>query len=124
MKTWIPYLMCFIGVCGHASSEFVAKIANTPGPEFSVWRFMIGGACLVILTQFWPGQRDLITPLREKGPRIVILSCIGMALGQLVFHWSLDFTGVVQVATIVTSIPIFVVIIDRFVNGTPMTSFG
>jgi drug/metabolite transporter (DMT)-like permease len=121
MKTWIPYLMCFIGVCGHASSEFVAKIANTPGPEFSVWRFMIGGACLVILTQFLPGQRDLITPLREKGLRIAILSCVGMALGQLIFHWSLDFTSVVQVATIVTSIPIFVVIIDRIVNGTPMT---
>lgn len=121
MKPWVPYVMCFIGVCGHASSEFVAKVANTPGPEFSVWRFMIGGACLVALTQVWPGQRDLVTPLRQKGVRIALLSCLGMALGQLVFHWSLDFTGVVQVATMVTAMPIFVVVIDRIMNGAPIT---
>ena len=51
MPGWLAYLLCFIGVCGHASSEFVAKLADTPGPEFSVWRFMIGGACLVVLAQ-------------------------------------------------------------------------
>lgn len=121
MKGWVAYLLCFIGVCGHASSEFVAKLANTPGPEFSVWRFMIGGACLMLLTQFWPGARDVVTPLRRDGLKIALLSCFGMALGQLIFHWALDFTSVVQVATIVTAIPIFFVIIDRVVNRTPMT---
>ena len=121
MPGWLAYLLCFIGVCGHASSEFVAKIADTPGPEFSVWRFMIGGACLVILTQLWPGARDLATPLRRDGVKIVLLSCLGMALGQLIFHWALDFTSVVQVATIVTAIPIFFVLADWVINRTPIT---
>lgn len=121
MRPAIAYGLCFVGVCGHASSEFVAKIADTPGPEFTVWRFMIGGFCLVILSQLWPGQRDLLTPLRENGVRILTLSWLGMALGQLIFHLALDFTSVVQVATIVTAIPIFVVLIDRALNGTPVT---
>ena len=121
MRPWMAYLLCFIGVCGHASSEFVAKIAETPGPEFSVWRFLVGGLALLLLCQVWPGQRDLITPLREKGLRIVLLSWIGMASGQLLFHWGLDFTSVVQVATVVTAIPIFVVMTDRVLNGVPMT---
>ncbi|MEM7523521.1 MAG: DMT family transporter [Pseudomonadota bacterium] len=121
MRPNFAYLLCFIGVCGHASSEFVAKIANTAGPELSVWRFMIGGACLLLLTQIWPGQRDIVTPLRKKGVKIALLSCLGMALGQLVFHWSLDFTSVVQVATIVTAIPIFFVIADWLINGAPLT---
>jgi len=122
MRGWIAYLACFIGVCGHASSEFVSKLAATPGPELSVWRFMIGGGCLLVMTQFWPGGRDLLTPLRQQGLRIVLLSCLGMALGQLIFHWALDFASVVQVATIVTGIPIFVVLVDRVVNGTIMTA--
>ena len=122
MPGWIAYLACLIGVFGHASSEFVAKVAATPGPEFSVWRFLIGGACLVLVTQFWPGARDLITPLKENGLRILLLSCLGMALGQLIFHWALDFASVVQVATIVTGIPIAVVVVDRLINRTPMTA--
>ena len=122
MPAWIAYLACLIGVFGHASSEFVAKLAATPGPEFSVWRFLIGGFFLLAVTQFWPGARDLITPLRERGLRIVLLSCLGMSLGQLIFHWALDFADVVQVATIVTGIPIAVVVVDRAVNGTPITA--
>ncbi|MEM7506311.1 MAG: DMT family transporter [Pseudomonadota bacterium] len=121
MRPWMAYGLCFIGVCGHASSEFVAKIAATPGPEFTVWRFMIGGLCLIALSQIWPGQRDLITPLRERGLQIIGLSWAGMASGQLLFHWGLDFTSVVQVATMVTTMPIFVVLVDRVINKTPMT---
>ena len=122
MRGWMAYIACFIGVCGHASSEFVAKVAATPGPELSVWRFLLGGASLVLLTQFWPGARDLVTPLRRDGLRIVLLSCLGMAAGQLIFHWSLDFASVVQVATVVTGIPIFVVLVDWLVNRTPVTA--
>ncbi len=122
MRAWVAYLACLIGVLGHASSEFVAKLAATPGPEFSVWRFLIGGACLLLVTLFWPGARDLVTPLRKDGLRILLLSCLGMALGQLIFHWALDFASVVQVATIVTGIPIAVVVVDRLVNGTAMAA--
>ncbi|MBY8974970.1 DMT family transporter [Rhodobacteraceae bacterium NNCM2] len=121
MRPWMAYLLCFIGVCGHASSEFVARIADTPGPEFTVWRFMVGGLCLLILTQVWPGQRDLLAPLREKGVQIILLSCFGMTLAQLFFHWALDYTSVVQVATMVTMMPIFVVLVDRVVNGVAIT---
>ncbi|MEM9098889.1 MAG: DMT family transporter [Pseudomonadota bacterium] len=121
MRPWQAYLLCFIGVCGHASSEFVARLADTPGPEFTVWRFLIGGSCLVILSQLWPGASNLWEPLKKDGVRIVILSCLGMTLGQLFFHWGLDFTSVVQVATMVTTMPIFVVFVDWLVNGTPVT---
>ena len=121
MRNILAYLAVMIGVTGHASSEFVSKLADTPGPEFSVWRFMIGGVLLVGLTQVWPGQRDLITPLRRDGVRIICGCALLMASGQLIFHWALDFTSVVQVATIVTAIPIFYVLTDRVVNGTRLT---
>ncbi|MEL6997722.1 MAG: DMT family transporter [Pseudomonadota bacterium] len=117
----LAYLACFTGVVGHASSEFVSKIADTPGPEFSVWRFMIGGTLLLILTQFWPGARDIWTPLKRDWKRIIFTSALVMAFSQLVFHWSLDYTSVVQVATVVTAIPIFYVITDWVVNGTALT---
>lgn len=121
MRGMIAYIACFIGVIGHASSEFVAKIADTPGPEFSVWRFMIGGTLLLVLTQVWPGARDIWTPLKRDWFRIIFHSAVVMSFSQLIFHWALDFTSVVQVATMVTAIPIFYVITDRIVNGTPMT---
>ena len=121
MRGLLAYIACFIGVIGHASSEFVAKIADTPGPEFSVWRFMIGGVLLMLLTQVWPGARDIWTPLKRVGLRIVFLSAVIMAFSQLIFHWALDFTSVVQVATVVTAIPIFYVVTDWLVNGTPLT---
>ena len=121
MRGLLAYLACFIGVIGHASSEFVAKIADTPGPEFSVWRFMIGGTLLLVLTQIWPGARDIWTPLKRDWFRIIFHSTVVMAFSQLIFHWALDFTSVVQVATMVTAIPIFYVVTDRIVNGTPMT---
>lgn len=121
MHPAFAYIACMIGVFGHASSEFVAKISDTPGPEFSVWRFMIGGVLLMVLTQIWPGARDVLTPLRRDGVRIVVSSALLMSLSQLIFHWSLDFTSVVQVATMVTAIPIFYVITDRVVNGTRLT---
>ena len=121
MRGILAYIACMIGVVGHASSEFVAKISATPGPEFSVWRFLIGGVLLMVLTQFWPGARDVMTPLRQNGTRILLSSALLMALSQLIFHWSLDFTSVVQVATMVTAIPIFYVVTDRIVNGTRLT---
>lgn len=121
MRGLAAYIACMIGVFGHASSEFVAKISDTPGPEFSVWRFMIGGTLLLILTQFWPGARDIWTPLKRDWFRIIFYSAFVMAFSQLIFHWSLDFTSVVQVATMVTAIPIFYVITDRVVNGTALT---
>ena len=41
-----------------------------------------------------------------------------MAFGQLLFHWALDFASVVQVATMVTIMPIGVVFVAGIIEGT------
>ena len=47
------------------------------------------------------------------------LSILGVSLGYLLFHWSLDFATVSQVATMVTTIPIFVGLANLWVNRQP-----
>lgn len=119
---YIAYTMGLIGVCGHASSEFFTKLTDLTGPETTVWRFMIGGACLVAISLIWPSSRDLVTPLRRDGLPIAALSILGMSMGQLFFHWALDYATVIQVATIVTTMPIGVVVVDRIINGARITT--
>ena len=46
---WLAYLAAFAGVVGHASSEFFVKLSGLQGAEISVWRFMLGGAALVVV---------------------------------------------------------------------------
>jgi len=116
------YLAVLLGVCGHASSEFFAVLSGVAGPETSVWRYMIGSAGLLIAALCMPASRDLLTPLREDGPRIFVLSIIGFSLAYLAFHWSLDFATVVQVGTLVTTIPIFVGLANLAVNRVPFTA--
>jgi len=106
--SWMAYLAIFVGVLGHSSTEFVAVLSGMAGPELSVWRFVLGGAGLVVLALLFSDSRDLITPIKEQGVRIVLLSVLGVTIAYLFFHWSLDFASVVQVATLVTTIPIFV----------------
>ena len=66
----LAYLAAFAGVCGHASSEFVVKLTQLQGAEVTVWRFMLGGAALVLVSLARPQTRDLLTPLRQaQGPR-------------------------------------------------------
>ena len=45
-----------------------------------------------------------------------------MAFGQFLFHWALDFASVVQVATMVTIMPIGVVFVARVIEGTKITA--
>ncbi len=118
----LAYLCVMLGVMGHASSEFVSVVTGLFGPELSVWRFMLGGLGLITVSLIYPPSRDLLTPLRENGIRIAALSIFGMTFGQLMFHWALDHASVVQVATVVTTMPIFVVIADHFINRTPLTA--
>ncbi len=54
--------------------------------------------------------------MRREGLRIVLLSLFGMSMGQLFFHCSLDFATVTQVATMVTTMPILVVILDHLIH--------
>lgn len=116
------YLMLLAGVCGHASSEFVAKLTGVVGPELTVWRFMIGGIGLVTVSLVWPSSRNLFEPLRRDGLVIVALSILGMTAAQLLFHWALDYATVIQVATLVTTMPIIVVVVNRIVNKVPIST--
>lgn len=116
------YLAVFVGVCGHASSEFFAKLTGVAGPEVSVWRYLIGALGLLLWSLSRRETRDLVTPLRQDWPTLVPLSLIGVSLAYLFFHWSLDFASVIQVATLVTTIPIFVGLGNLIVNRTPIST--
>jgi len=118
----MAYLAVFIGVIGHASSEFVSVLSGVAGPELSVWRFLLGGTGLVVLALIFPATRNLAAPFKTHGLRLVWLSLLGIATAYLFFHWSLDFATVPQVATIVTTAPIFVGLINLWLNKQPFTS--
>ena len=117
----LAYIAVFIGVLGHASTEFFAVLSGIGGPELSVWRFILGSAGLIVLALLFPASRDLIAPFRTHGWSLVGLSLLGITIGYLVFHWSLDFASVPQVATVVTTIPIFVAISTLLINGQRIT---
>ena len=116
---FVAYLAVFLGVTGHASSEFVSVLSGVKGPELSVWRFLLGGFGLIILALIFPSTRNLLEPFKTHGFRLVSLSFIGVTLGYLLFHWSLDFATVPQVATMVTTIPIFVGLVNLWLNKQP-----
>lgn len=116
------YAAVFVGVCGHASSEFFAKLSGVAGPEVSVWRYLIGAAGLLAWSLARADSRDLVTPLRQEWRTLVPLSLVGISLAYLAFHWALDFASVIQVATLVTTIPIFVGLANLAVNRTPIST--
>jgi drug/metabolite transporter (DMT)-like permease len=117
MNPALAYLMVFLGVTGHASSEFFAVLSGVSGAEASVWRYVLGAAGLVVISLVWPATRDLWTPFRNEWARLVPLSLIGISLAYLAFHWALDYATIVQVGTVVTTIPIFVGLINLAANG-------
>lgn len=120
--SWLAYTAVFVGVLGHASTEFVATLSGVKGPELSVWRFLLGGTGLVVVALLLPGSRNLIEPLRTQFLKILGLSLLGVTGGYLLFHRSLDFASVPQVATLVTTIPIFVALTNLLVNKQPITT--
>jgi len=111
------YPAVMIGVAGHASSEFFAKLGGVAGPETSVWRYLLGGFGLILWALWDRDSRDLLTPLREEGLNILWLSIMGVTVTYLFFHWALDYATVIQVATVTTTIPIFVGLANWLVNG-------
>ena len=112
----LAYLAVLLGVIGHASSEFVAVLTQIKGPELSVWRFLLGSLGLIGLALIFPSSRNLLEPFKTVGFRLVWLSTLGVTIGYLLFHWSLDYATVPQVATMVTTIPIFVGLVNMFLN--------
>ncbi|MBL4757239.1 MAG: DMT family transporter [Rhizobiales bacterium] len=120
MNTSTAYTLVMIGVFGHASSEFFAVLSDATGPEVSVWRFVLGAFGLLIITQAIPAARNLLAPLREEWKTLLPLSLLGVTLPYLAFHWSLDFASIVQIGTLMTTIPIFVGITNLLVNRQPL----
>ena len=118
----IAYLAVFLGVIGHASTESISVLSGVAGPELSVWRFVLGGVGLVLLSLALPGSRDLLEPLRHDFWPIVLLSLGGFAVAYLAFHWSLDFATVPQVATTVTTMPIFIGLVNLWRNGQQIST--
>ncbi len=120
MSPSLAYLLVFLGVIGHASSEFFAVLSGVNGPEVSVWRYVLGSAGLLLVALFNPATRDLFTPLREDWRVLIPLSFFGISVTYLAFHWALDFATIVQVGTLVTTIPIFVGLTNLIVNHQPI----
>jgi drug/metabolite transporter (DMT)-like permease len=117
----VAYLAVLMGVAGHASSEFVSVLSGIAGPELSVWRFLLGGFGLVLLALVFSSTRNLIEPFKEHGIKLIWLSVSGVSVGYLLFHWSLDFATVPQVATIITTVPIFVGLVNLGLNKQPFS---
>lgn len=120
MSPALAYLMIFIAVTGHASSEFFAVLSGVKGAEVSVWRYVIGAAGLLIVALARSDTRDLWTPFKAEWKRLVPYSIIGISLAYLAFHWALDYASNVQVGTVVTTIPIFVGLINLIANKMPL----
>ncbi len=117
----LAYLAVLLGVFGHASSEVVAVLTKIKGPELSVWRFLLGGLGLILLSLSFPASRNLAEPIKKAGGRMAGLSLVGVTLGYLLFHWSLDYATVPQVATLVTTIPIFVGLANLWLTKQPFS---
>lgn len=122
MPPALAYLAVLGGVFGHATSEFFAVLSGVAGPEVSVWRYLLGGAGLIAVALALPASRDLLTPLRTDGARLLWLALIGVSLPYLAFHWALDFANIVQVGTLVTTIPIFVGLANLAINRMPVSA--
>ncbi len=62
------YSAAFLGVFGHATSEFFSVYSGSEGPEVSVWRFTIGGAALLVVALVQKESRNLLRPVIKKKP--------------------------------------------------------
>lgn len=122
MSAPLAYILIFIGVLGHGSSEYFSVLTGLSGPETSVWRFMIGSFGLIIAALIFMRPTRIITPLRQSALPLAWASLVGVTGTYLAFHLALDFASIVQVGTIVTTIPIFVGLIDRMLNKVPLST--
>jgi drug/metabolite transporter (DMT)-like permease len=118
----LAYLAVFVGVLGHSSTEFFAVLSGVAGPEVSVWRYVIGGAGFLVLAMLISGPSKLSAPLRTHSWQLIWYSLIGVTGAYLAFHWALDFASVIQVATLVTTIPIFIGLANLLINKQPLTT--
>ena len=80
------YSAAFLGVFGHATSEFFFVYSGSEGPEVSVWSLTIGSAALVVVALIQIESRNLLHVVFEKPFLVIPLSVFGMSTAQLVFH--------------------------------------
>lgn len=112
----LAYLAVFVGVIGHASSEFIAVYSGVTGAEVSSWRYVIGASGILLYALSRPATRNLLEPLRKNPSRIFLLSLLGITAPYLAFHVALDYASVIQVATLVTTAPMWVAIANLCIN--------
>ncbi|WP_416898161.1 MAG: DMT family transporter [Minwuia sp.] len=116
----LAYLAVLIGVFGHSTSEFVSVLTGVSGPEVSVWRYVLGGAGLLLFALARRRTRNFWRPLIDKPVATMLLSVFGIGMPMLLFHWALDYATVIQVATLTTTIPIWVAVTNAVVNRQPL----
>jgi drug/metabolite transporter, DME family len=121
MTASLAYLVILIAVLGHASSEFFSVLTGLEGPIVSVWRFSLGSMGLIIVMIVTARSARLLTPLAQDGPRLIMISLGGVSIAYLAFHISLDYASIVQVGTIVTTIPILVGLANLIINKAPVS---
>jgi hypothetical protein len=81
----IAYIAVFIGVLGHASSEFVAVLSGVSGPEVSSWRFLLGGSGLLLVSMVIAGPGAVLKIFRAEWKLLLPLSFAGVSLAYLLF---------------------------------------
>lgn len=114
---WVAYGAVFLGMLGHASTEFVSVLTGVAGAELSVWRFSLGSLGLIIISVVMNSPVHLFEPLRHDAVPLVVMSIVGVGIGYLVFHIAIDYASIAQVATTVTTMPIFVGLLNQWRNG-------
>ena len=74
------YPAAFLGVFGHATSEFFSVYSELKGPEVSVWRLTIGGAALVVVALIQIESLSLLQSVFEKPFLVMPLAAFGMTM--------------------------------------------
>ena len=116
----LAYLIVFLSVLGHGSSEYFSVLTGFEGPAASVWRFSLGSIGLIAVMIVTGRLQKLTASLRQDALKLIPLSLFGVTLAYLSFHISLDYASIVQVGTIVTTIPLLVGLANFVINKTPI----
>ena len=74
------YSAAFLGVFGHATSEFFSVYSGSERPEVSVWRFTIGGAALLVVALVQKESRNLLRPVFKNPFLVIPLAVFGMSM--------------------------------------------
>ena len=74
------YSTAFLGVFGHATSEFFSVYSGLDGPEVSVWRFTIGSSALLVVALIQKESRNLLRPVFKNPFLVIPLAVFGMLM--------------------------------------------